>query len=101
MQVALMNHSDRLNKMLNRVILLTPCTAEYEDGEDPEDVKDSLPTVGFWTSIGVYADYGPFWEDDLETLCNHEDVWEDECKDLRNYTGTETSVSSKNNDHWT
>ena len=100
-QIALMNHNDELNKLLNRVILLTPCTAEYEDGEDPNDVIDTMEEVGFAQSLGVYAFNGPNWEKDADKLCASDKVDEEACGYYQDFIGDETAVGAKNNDHWT
>lgn len=96
-----MNHSDELNELLNRVILLTPCTAEYEDGQNPDDVIGDMEAVGLAQSLGVYAFNGPHWDYDVNLLCDSGKYSDDECGWFKDYDGTETAVGAKNNDHWT
>ena len=37
--VALMKYETELNNYIHRATLLAPCTAEYKDGEDPDETK--------------------------------------------------------------
>ena len=65
-----MKYESELSNYLNRVILLAPCTAKYEDSEDPNQSKEWMDEVGFLRSIGVHVNYGPTWEQDVVTICD-------------------------------
>ena len=71
MQVALLKYEQELSNYIHRAILLAPCTAEYKDGDNPDDAKPWLDEVGLLRSIGVHALYGPTWEDDVQKICDN------------------------------
>lgn len=98
MQVALMKYESELSNYLNRAILLAPCTAEYEDGDNPDKTRKWLDEPGEMRSIGVYVTHGPTWEADYENIC--ENLSQKTCKEYKRVNGDETPISTKNNDHW-
>ena len=99
MQVALTKYEDELSQYINRVILLAPCQI-LGYGNEIDLSEDSMNVVGEYTSIGVYAWYGPNWDQDVDTLCEHYGWWQ--CRQFTKVdTSMEQAIPTKEEDHLT
>ena len=97
MLVALTKFEEELASMVEKAVLLTPCTISGTNRE-PDLSEESMFWAGFLrNTLGIQAILGPRWKGDIKTICDFFDNREI-CEAVKRIEGE--PMSTKTNFHW-
>ena len=97
MLVALTKFEDELATMVEKAVLLTPCTITGTLTE-PDLSRDSMEMATILRNeLGIQAIQGPTWKKDLKTICDYVDNRKI-CRSFKRMNGE--PMATKTNFHW-